>query len=194
MTRTPLNFGVPTKADIENDVVWKPSHNGLKAVTFNPVMIVSAYNPPPSATMFSRIWVPAGVIITNVHWWLQVVGANVSAAQLGIYEADGTRSGVTGSLAATMMSGTGSKVAALGTPVPAQEVGRFVWVGYSFAVSSGTTYPFLGYSGVYSGAASAGIAAAPYASFYKALTSPLPSSTSMTTSTLAYLMFWFGVS
>lgn len=170
--------------------VWKPSHNQLVASNFNPAHVVGGVLVPANYGAFNRVWVPAGASFSGVWFIVTVAGASVTSGYAAIYEADGTRVGMTASMTTDLQT-AGVKYKALAAPVAAQNVGRFVWVMFTSAAS---TQPTLGYSGAASGYPAAGIPALTnYPAFYKATMNPPPASTSFTVGVGPYGLIWAGL-
>lgn len=115
-----------------------PATIGLKATNLDPRLITGSTGFSLNNQVLGRMWVPPGTAITNVHVNIGTAGSGVTAS-IAVYEADGTRSGITGSIT-TAFHTTGHKTIALTAPIAAQQVGRWVWV--SVLVTAGTS-PFF---------------------------------------------------
>ena len=115
-----------------------PATLGLKATNYDPRMLQAGSGITNGAQALNRMWVPANKAITNAHVYVINAGTSVSAT-VAVYEADGTRAGITGTITTAFQS-AGHKVIALGSPIAAQDAGRFVWVSIAPSAGSGLTF------------------------------------------------------
>lgn len=170
-----------------NSHVWRPSDNNLKAANFPPRSAGAGTGPPAGYYMFQRVKVPANVIITNVHVYIQAAGATLTYAAAGVYDSTGTQIGVTGSQTTTWNS-AGHKLMALTTPIAASTTERFVWVALAQA---GTTAANIAMASAIT--ASNVNMIAPLVCGYIAGAAPLPASVTLA-NLITYYEYWIGLS
>ena len=169
-------------------LTWRPSDNNLLAANFPPRHAVTALAVGAGFYFANRVRIPAGTTITNVHLVISIAGAGLTYGAVAVYEADGTRSGLTGDQIAAWQAAAGPKSAALGTPIAAQGADRWVWVTFAAA---GTTRPAFMAASSSTLPSNVGLSGA-LAGGYVAGAAPLPASMSMSMTT--YLEFWAGIS
>lgn len=122
---------------------WLPEDNGMIGANFDPGLAFTtgvAFGTTIIALL--RVKVPAGKIITNILTYSAVAGASLTAGTgnlAGIYEADGTRSGVSADIRTSHWQATaGLLTIPVSTPIAASKVGRKVYVAM---IATGTTPP-----------------------------------------------------
>jgi hypothetical protein len=93
-----------------------PTDNGLLAWAFDPALCDGQVAPADAEVYLIGVNLRFPMTITNVHCFVGVAGATVTASFGGLYDADGVRLGVTGS-ANTALQSTGFKTLALTAPV-----------------------------------------------------------------------------
>lgn len=93
-----------------------PSDNGLKAWAFDPALCDGQTAPVDAEIYLIGVNLRFPTTITNVHCFVGVAGATVTASFGGLYTGAGARLGVTAS-ANTALQSTGFKTLALTSPV-----------------------------------------------------------------------------
>lgn len=168
---------------------WRPDDNNLLAANFAPRHQVAVNTPPAGYYFANRVRIPAGVPITNV--WLNVViaGAGLTYGAVAVYEADGSRAGITASQT-TNWATAGAQKMPLGSVVPAHAEDRWVWVTFACA---GTTIPQFGVSSGYAIANMGLDSVEPKVAGYLTGATPLPTTLAMG-SMGPYNEFWVGIS
>ena len=170
--------------------VWQPSDNQLIAASFDPQMSAPGLPTVTNVVWISQVFVPAGRTITNVVQFATGAGATFTFAAVGIYEANGSQSGVSASAGTiTAYSTTGQKVIPLITPVSASALDRFVWIGFQVEATTQPTFTYqnvYGNTGIVSGPQRSGIIAS-------GSTTTLPSSINLAIIT-PYYAIWGGIS
>lgn len=172
---------------------WAPRDNGLIAATGSPAECGFGAALATIA-LATRVRVPAGETITNIHAHVAVASSGNTYAKAAIYEKSGVGgplAGITASIISDL-STTGDKVLPLVTPIAAQPVDRDVWVTY---LTTGGTPPTLlihGYLGTFT--ANVGLGSVGYLNGgYYAVTEPLPATLPVHALT-NYYQYWVGLS
>lgn len=124
-----------------NSYTWQPKDNNFKGANFPPRLMTYAYPVPAGFHFLQKMWVPAGSVITNTHLYVSGAGATVVGYYMAVYEADGTRSGMSAAQT-TLMESVGLKTFPMAAPIAAQSVGR--WVYLAFVYTSAGTIPSIG--------------------------------------------------
>ncbi|MEV4576027.1 hypothetical protein AB0K16_22555 [Nonomuraea jabiensis] len=105
---------------------------GLVAASGDPAAFLGANsNIPSGQTYFARVWVRAGVPITNLWVAVRTAGVYTTSAvpnQLAIYDNSGNQTGITANNN-NLFTSAGWRGGALITPIPAQSTGRFCYIG-----------------------------------------------------------------
>lgn len=95
-----------------------PAEHGFHAWAFDPVQAVSQVAPVDAEIYLIGIRMRFPRVVTNVHAFVGVAGATVTASFAGLYSAAGARLGVSASIN-TALETTGHKTFALTTPYAA---------------------------------------------------------------------------
>jgi hypothetical protein len=106
---------------------------GLLAASGDPLNFITSANTVTGNLWYARVWIPAGVVITNLWAACQSAGTWDSSSapnQLAIYSDAGTRLDMTAD-SGTMWATAGWCGGALsGGPIASQSTGRFVYLGW----------------------------------------------------------------
>jgi hypothetical protein len=170
-------------------LAWTPSDNNLLGANWPPILINTGLALPAGYYFQNKVKIPANVAITNVHTWITTVGSGLTYAAMAVYEADGTRSGITGDLISAWQTGVGFKTHALATPIPAQPFPRTVYVSRAQAGTTMSAHAILNsLTGINVNLSGGDLNAA-----YIIGASPLPASLTLASS-VSYATVWTGVS
>jgi len=104
---------------------------GLLAASGEPAEFMSSSGYGNSTIFFTRVWIPANTVITNLYIAVRDAGTHDGATtpnQLGLYDDAGTKVDATADNAALWTSNGWRGAALAGGPVAAQASGRFVYI------------------------------------------------------------------
>lgn len=169
---------------------WRPGDNLLLAANFPPRHGLANSIIPQGYLLLERVWVPAGVTITNTLLYVAVAGAGVTDYYMAVYETDGTRVGISAAQT-TLMHTTGAKVFPMVTAVPAKSAGRWVFIG----IRSGpvTTAPSLKVSNADHLLSNLGLASPNFLGS-ALVAGGTPAASVVIANATVYLEYWVGVS
>lgn len=124
------------------------AHWGLLAANGDPIDNMSPSTLAAGQAWFTRMWIPAGVAITNLYVAVTTAAAThdgtTTGNLLGVYDDSGTRVAITAESPTMWSGGNGWRGAALvGGAIAAQGAGRWV---YCAAIARGfTSQPAIAY-------------------------------------------------
>lgn len=115
---------------------WQADEMGLLGWAFDPVIVTGTQILISGSIYWIKIPVRKAVTITNVRYTIATAGATLTAGQnlIGLYDATGTRLGVSADLSADWVGAVGTRETPLGAPV-AVAAGFY----YAAMMSNGTT-------------------------------------------------------
>lgn len=115
---------------------WQADEMGLLGWAFDPVIVTGTQILISGSIYWIKIPVRKAVTITNVRYTIATAGATLTAGQnlIGLYDAAGTRLGVSADLSADWVGAVGTRETPLGAPV-AVAAGFY----YAAMMSNGTT-------------------------------------------------------
>ncbi len=115
------------------DQVFPLSGYGLLFASGDPVSYLQSANTVTNNLWYSRCWVPANTVITNLWAGCTVAGVwdnTLTPNQLAIYTDAGVQAGLTADNGALYATAGWVGGAVAGGPIAAQGTGRFVYVGW----------------------------------------------------------------
>lgn len=110
--------------------IYPLSGYGLLAASADPLMMMGNLNIGQNFISIARVWIPAGVTITNLSVAVRVAGTiagGAIGARFGLYDDTGAQVSTTAD-STTLLATAGWRSAALPSPIAAQQTGRFVHV------------------------------------------------------------------